>query len=544
MSVPNLAERLLSLVAAAPLWTPTAPESSPPFPETVKRRNARTRSHSKSDDGEGDAVSRGVAAVLALYWERPLYLDTAGGTYVDIEGRLFPLDSKGRELKERMAHDSFLSTRKTNTEAINGAIAVLSHRARTEGQDVELFTRIGEADGAFWYDLGNDRAAKITPAGWEITKRVVWFRSFNHQLPQPDPVRGGNPWRFFDFVNIRPESRLLALCLLGALFIPRIVRPLLHFIGCQGSGKTFSARLWKRLFDPSPVDLASIPRKDEDLDLCLYRNALLCLDNLSYLPPATADRLCAFISGAAIERRALFTDLDTTILQSNCALIVTSITDLHSRADLVERTVRLEHDRIASNIRRTERELLAEFDAAMPEILGGMLDLVSRAMTIHPAVKLHELPRLADAATWMYAFAEAVEPGRGRDVMRQLAENSAIQSHNLLDGDSLFAAIVSHMEAGKTLSGSFGECLTVLAETAKPDPKDTTFPRNANGFRSHLARLEVPLEGAGITFKIDSRRTANRRSFVEFRRKDSASEETGGTAEGYTFDPDRDEIPF
>jgi hypothetical protein len=535
MNAPSLAERLLSLVTAAPIWTPAAPEYSPPSPETIKRRNTRSHSRSKGDD-EGEDLSRGVAAVLALYWECPLYRDTAGGTYIDIEGRLFPLDSKCRELKERMAHDSFLSTRKTNSEAINGAISVLSHRARTEGNDIELFTRIGEADGAFWYDLGSGRAAKITHAGWIITKRPLWFRSFNHQLPQPDPVQGGNAGLFFDYVNIRPENRLLAICLLGTLFVPRIVRPLLHFIGCQGSGKTFSARLWKRLFDPSPVDLTSVPRKDEDLDLLLFRNALLCLDNLSYLPPAMADRLCAFISGAVIERRALFTDLDTTILQSICALIVTSITDLHSRADLVERTVRLEHDRITSNIRRTERELLSEFDAALPEILGGVLDLVSRAMAIHPTVKLHELPRLADAATWMYAFAEAVEPGRGRDVMRQLAENSAIQSHTLLDGDSLFAAIVSHLEAGKTLSGSFGECLADLAETAKPDPKDATFPKNANGFRSHLARLQVPLEGANITFTIDTRRTANRRSFVEFSRKATP------VSEPEPFDPDS--IPF
>lgn len=544
MSAPNLAERLLSLVTAAPLWTPTAPEYASPSPETVKHRDARTRSRSKGDDGEGEAVSRGVAAVLVLYWECLLFLDTAGGTYIGIEDRIFLLDSKVRELKERMAHDSFLSTGKTNTEAINGAIAVLSHRARTEGKEIELFTRIGEADGAFWYDLGNDRAAKITPAGWDITKRPVWFRSFNHQLPQPDPVRGGNPWRFFDFVTICPENRLLALCLLALLFIPRIVRPLLHFIGCQGSGKTFDARLWKRCFDPSPVDVSSIPRQDADLDLLLFRNALLCLDNLSYLPPATADRLCAFISGAAIERRSLFTDLETTILQSNCAIIITSIADLHNRPDLTERTALIRHNRPTGGGRRAEKELLAEFDAALPEILGGILDLVSRAMAIHPTVKLHELPRLADAATWIFSFAEALEPGRGREVMRQLAENSAAQSHNLLDGDSLFAAIVSHLEAGKPLSGSFGECLAALAETAKPDPKDTTFPRNANGFRSHLARLEVPLEGANIVFTIDTRRTANRRSFVEFRRKDTAAEEPGGTDWGYTFDPDKEELPF
>jgi hypothetical protein len=535
---PNDRARFLELAATAPAWkdatapagSGSPPDLSPPSPETVKRRrsDARTRSHSQGDTGEGDRLPRGSERLLSLFWDCPLYRDTAGATYIDIEGRLYPLDPKGRELRELMAHAAFAATKKTaGAEAINQALSVLSHRARTDGETLELFTRTGEADGAFWYDLGNNRAVKITPDGWQITARPLWFRSFNHGMAQPDPLPGGDPWKFFDFVNTRQSSRLLALCVLLSLFIPRIVRPLIHFIGCQGSGKTFAARLWKRLFDPSPVDLASIPRKDEDLDLLLFRNALLCLDNLSYLPPATADRLCSFISGAAIERRALFTDLDTTVLQSNCAVAVTSITDLHNRPDLTERTVRNEHDRITSDRRRTERELLAEFDAALPGILGGCFDLISKAMKIHPTVKLHDLPRLADFATWGFALAEAIGPGRGREFIRLLAENSAVQSHNLLDGDSLFAAIVAHLEAGKPLAGGFGECLAALLESAKPDKEDRSFPRNATGFRSHLARLEAPLEQAGIIYTVDSHRTAARRSHVEIRRKDTPPEEPG-----------------
>ncbi len=521
----NDCTRFMELAACAPDWedaatavTETAKKEAPPPPDVVKKRKEETEEHREPRNAE---------KLIALYWDKPMYRDTTGAGYIDIDGELFPLETRCVRLKELMAYTAFKTTGKTaGDSATNPTISTLSHRARMEGETLELFSRIGELNGDFWYDLGNNRAVRITPEGWEIVPRPLWFRSFSHHIPQPDPERGGDVHRFFDFVNNKEESRLLALCSLGALFIPRITRPLLHFIGCQGSGKTFSARLWKRLYDPSTVELSSVPRKEEDLDLLLFRNALLTLDNLSYLPPATADRLCAFISGAAIERRALYSDLDTTILQSNCVVAITSITDLHGRPDLLERTVKIEHDRITSDYRRTERELLAEFDAALPGILGGMFDIISKAMSIHPTVKLGDIPRMADAAGWMYAIAEAIGPGRGRELMQHLSENSASQSRNLLDGDSLFAAIIAYMESGRPLAGSFGECQSYLMESAKPDKEDKTFPRNATGFRSHLSRLQVPLEHLGIGYSIDTKRTAHRRSWVEFHRIEVKPDQT------------------
>lgn len=120
MSSPSLAQRLLSLCAAAPLWTPTSPEYTPPSPETVKRRNARTRSRTKGNVGDEEEVSaRGVRPVMAIYEDCTLHRDFAGGTYLAIDGKLFPLDQKCRELKERMAHDSLDKTGKVNSESIN-----------------------------------------------------------------------------------------------------------------------------------------------------------------------------------------------------------------------------------------------------------------------------------------------------------------------------------------------------------------------------------------------------------------------------------------
>ena len=72
--------------------------------------------------------------------------------------------------------------------------AVLEAKALRNKEEVELQNRIGIHQGAFLYDLGDDRAIKVTPEGWEIILAPILFRRYAHQQKQVDPIRGGDAW--------------------------------------------------------------------------------------------------------------------------------------------------------------------------------------------------------------------------------------------------------------------------------------------------------------------------------------------------------------
>ncbi len=361
------------------------------------------------------------------------------------------------------------------------------------------------------------------------------FRQMKHQKPQAAPLSKGDPWRFLEFCNLPENQRLLCLVTLVTCFVPRIAHPAIHVSGCQGSGKSMFTSLWKTVIDPSSVLLSTMPRKPEDLDLLLVRYYGLVLDNLSALSGDTCDRLCSYITGGAIEKRTLHTDLETTILKSNSVIFFSSIGSLHSRPDLTERSIVFELQRITDAARADESEVREGFQAALPEILGGVFELLARAMEIFPTLKLPRLPRMAGFAKWGYAVAEALG-GRGDEFLRDYAGNSTIQTGALLERDTFFAAIVQAMDdpgIGE-LRGSFHEVLLILSEVAAPGEakngyrtleRDRTFP-SARGFRKHLERIRMPLEGMDIGFTIDDQRTSRGKAFVTFYKQGQAV--TGG----------------
>lgn len=501
MTATDARDRFLALVPSAVTWEPEAPE---PVTDTGNKRR-RDRDPSSSSDEPG---GRGAERLFPLLQDEKLFFDDAGASYLLHRDRLHLLDTKNRELVEGLTLLYWdLAGKPLAKEAANTTITLLSAKARQEGKPIELFNRVGELNGLIYYDIGNGYAVEIGPGYWRIVPAPVMFRRLNHAQPQPEPMPGGDSWRFFDFCRLPVELRLLAMVTVVTCFVPRIAHPAIHVTGCQGSGKSFFTSLLKTLVDPSCVVLSSMPRKPEDLDLLLVRYYCLVLDNLSGLPAEICDRLCSFISGGVIEKRTLHTDLETTILKSNSVIVYSSITSLHDRPDLSERTIRLDLERIPKEARRTERRIKADFEAALPSILGGVFDILAKAMLIFPKVELEELPRMADFALWGFAIAEAMG-GRGAEFLRDYTGNASLQTSELLEHNTFFSSIVQAMErpGPGILEGTFQEVLSVLREIAAPGgndkalDKDRSFPQ-ARGFRKQVERLRIPLEDMGIAFR-------------------------------------------
>lgn len=478
-------------------------------------------------------TERGVDVLLSLTNDAPLFVSNDdGASHIYYGGKLCRLDPKNKDLSEDLQFDAHHKTGKApSAAAIGTVIQLLSARARRSGEEIELFNRLGAKGENIYYDMADGSAVEISAGAWRVvTPAPVMFRQMRHQRPQVKPIHSsketlGNPWLFLDFFNIREEQRLLFLVTLISSFIPRISHPAIHVSGSQGSGKSVMTRFFKKVVDPSSVELSVMPRKPDDLDLLFFRYKVVVLDNLSALNLDTCDRLCSLISGGTIEKRTLHTDIETTVLKANPIILYSSIGSLHSRPDLTERTIVFELQRIAGDKRMEEGELEERFAEALPAILGGIFDVLCHAIRIFPACSLSSVPRMASFARWGYAIAEVLG-GKGDQFLLDYSGNSNIQTTELIERDTFFAAIVETMEqpSRHTLSGSFSEVLLTLMEVAAPGEakngylslqKDKTFP-GARGFRKHLERIRIPLENMGIAFRIDNQRTSQAKAYVTF----------------------------
>lgn len=493
----NDRERLLSLIEAAPAWQPetTEAEGAPAVTEDKAAKGKRTP-RIRRDEAAG--------IILELAEQLPLFRDDTKSAWTFINGEMVPLLSQ--DVEDWLTLQYLRQTGSVpSAEAMSGAKRVLSAMARQEGETIDLYNRVAWRDGAAWYDLGRGRAVRTTDEGFAVVPAVPLFKNWPHQQPHLEPLPRGNPWEFLRFCHIAEENRLLVLTTLITSFIPGIAHPIWHIQGPQGSGKSSFCRLVKRIVDPSAAELQIVqPERETDLFLLLYHNYLVALDNMSGLNGRISDILCGASTGTAVSQRAMYTNLDTIMIRLKNIVLLNGIVPLVSRADLLDRTITIHLDRIPDDGRREERHVMEEFDAAIPQILGGIFSTLAKAMAIYPTVRLETLPRLADFARWGYSVAEALG-GHGARFLADFGANATAQGEEVLGQSTLALALLAYMEERETWETTVGQAYSVLLEAATPAKGDNTFPGKPQDMRRYLERLRVTLADAGITYQFGHR---------------------------------------
>ena len=437
-----------------------------------------------------------------------LFHDTANNVYaaiiVDEHKEVWSLESKDFNMWLNGLYYSHLD-KPPRKDSISQAISVLSAEARFGNKEaIPLSNRVAKADNTFWYSLSNSKwqAVKITEDGWSVEDNPpILFNRFRHQIAQVEPKSNGNIYKIFDYINIK-DNRTLFLCWLVSCFVSEIPHAMPIFFGEKGAAKSTSCMLLKKLIDPSALETLTIQKNARSMAVNLQQHWFLPFDNVSQISEEISDTLCRAITGGGIQQRKLHTDADDYIFTFKRCIALNGINNVATRPDLLDRAILVELSRISEDNRRELSEIQRDFEDDLPLILGGIFDVLSKAMKIYPCVKLDKLPRMADFARWGYAIGEALG-NLGQLFLDEYRINYDRQNIEAINSDVVAVLIIDFMKDRQNWTGRVSDLwnqFSTLAPSLGINTNIKAFPTQPNTLSRRLNGLRSNLQLVGINF--------------------------------------------
>jgi hypothetical protein len=320
-------------------------------------------------------------------------------------------------------------------------------------------------------------------------------------LPAPEP--GGTVDQLRSFLNLDDNAWRLVISWLVATLRPRGPYPILALFAEQGSGKSTIGRLLRELVDPNAAPLRAEPNDGRDLMIAANNSWCLAYDNLSHVPPWLSDALCRLSTGGGFATRELYTDQDEVIFESQRPLLLTSIEEVATRSDLLDRCLIVWLPAIPEDRRRSEAELFEAFRKVRPQILGTLLDAVAVALYRLPSIKLPGLPRMADFALWATSAETAFGWPTGT-FMTAYQGNRESANEVALEASVVARPLLDLLEAQGEWTGASGELLKLLEERLGDQVRRLSgWPKNPRSLSGHLKRLAPNMRAAGWVLEQD-----------------------------------------
>ncbi|MCK4434751.1 hypothetical protein KAU92_04615, partial [Candidatus Bathyarchaeota archaeon] len=275
----------------------------------------------------------------------------------------------------------------------------------------------------------------------------------------------------------------------------------------QGSAKTTLLKLIRSVIDPSSLAVSSIPREERELVQQLSHNWCAFYDNVGSLAWWMSDALCRAATGGGFAKRRLYTDDDDVIYNFRRCIGLNSINIAAQRPDLLDRCLLIGLKHIPKDKRRTEEELWLEFNKVRGEILGGLLDVLSKALKIYPNIEARKLHRMADFVKWGCAVSEAL--GISQKTFLS-AYNANVESHveEAAHSSPVAEVILKLMEDRLKWEGSPSELHSKLLETAKEmgiSTRQKAWPKAPNILTRRINELVPALMQLG--YEVVAKRT-------------------------------------
>lgn len=262
--------------------------------------------------------------------------------------------------------------------------------------------------------------------------------------------------------------------------------------------------MFKKIVDPSINELLTMPNSKQDTIITLYNNCVTCFDNLQHISNERSDLLCMAVIGGAHSSRTLFTNSDETIMTFKRIVAVNGINVVATNADLVDRALIIELQRIPEEERKTEMQIWEEFDQDRSRILGAIFNTVSSAIDLVKEVRLDKVGRMADFTYYGYAIAEVLKLGGDKFVDAYL-KNKSRANDETLNSNPVGAALLKLIEKEGGFEGSMTALLKKLEEIAKEEVLDTTsriWVKDPTSLSKRLKEIKSNPEQKGIFYDV------------------------------------------
>jgi hypothetical protein len=199
----------------------------------------------------------------------------------------------------------------------------------------------------------------------------------------------------------------------------------------------------------------------------------------------------------------LYTTNDVGVYKLKNTVIINGIEILPMQSDFAERCILMNLKKITEDSRISEHDLLQRFEADLPEIMGAIFTVLSKAMTMINTVKINRRPRMLDSYEEQLAVAAAI------GVSAQDFENIYFDNIDALNKARAEIAIVeavreymhSPLVTGNQVEGTLAEIYAKIRDNYSGCKSD--LPRSPSRFSRKLTAEFHTLYAAGLIVNID-----------------------------------------
>ena len=282
----------------------------------------------------------------------------------------------------------------------------------------------------------------------------------------------------FNFVGNEAEAQfqkeIFEVWLLSILFKSILhTKPILTFLGPQGSGKTTCNKLIGRLFLGNNFNVSGLRTDKEDAFVASITNRIFySIDNADSRVTWLEDALARYATGETFRLRRLYSTNEEVSYKPRAILMLTSRDPHFRRPDVAERLLIMRLNRLEKF--KDEDSLFNDLSNNRSIIMGDLLNKAGEALESLKVVPAPQLGfRMADFASfgWRIYKSKGIEK-RWEEIMDWLVKQ---QSAFASEGDSLIEIIKmivgTGIETPVTTGDLFTQGKTIAEEQNLPFPK-------------------------------------------------------------------------
>lgn len=311
------------------------------------------------------------------------------------------------------------------------------------------------------------------------------------------------------YLNVSDEDFILLLVYIITCMVPGKPQPILNIHGEHGSGKSTISKIIKCIVDPTTKNPASDFSDGEDgLYMQLAFFYLTVFDNIEEMPKKLNPVFCKAVTGGSTMKRKFYSQTGMISYDLKSIIIINGIISQIKKADLLNRTIFVQTSNLTTF--PNERAFWNNFNKDLPYILGGIFDILAKALEIWDKVNLDISFRFMGFATLGYAIAECINEGWGEKFVQALKRNEKIQLEETGAYDPLVQVIKNCIKIhpdgiSKPLADFMDKILYNPAYHSDLSNADVqALPKKPNALSRRIKPLKTLLEKMGIVAEIES----------------------------------------